>query len=155
MLNPRSMCARSATLVILAMTVGCAKATNVAGDEAAIRTLDAEWVKAAGAKNAEEFASYYADDGSLLAPGAPIATGRAEIQKTIAGLMALPGFALTFAPTTVDVAGDCAYELGEYALSINDKSGTPQTTRAKYIVLWRRQADGKWKVRVDAPTTTQ
>lgn len=135
MLYPRSMCAVSATLVLLAMAVGCAKVTNVAGDEAAIRALNAEWVKAASAKNAEQFVSYYADDGSLLVPGAPIATGRAAIRRIMAGSMALPGFALTFAPTTVDVAGDCAYELGEYALSTNDKSGTPQTTRAKYIVL--------------------
>jgi uncharacterized protein (TIGR02246 family) len=154
-----SSLARGATLVLLAMGfgvgTGCAKSENRAGDEAAIRALDVDWVKAAAAKNAEQFASFYADDGSLLAPGAPMATGKAAVQKTVAGLMALPGFALTFAPSTVDVSGDGAYEIGDYSLTTNDAKGTPQTAKGKYVVVWRRQADGTWRARLDAPTTTQ
>jgi uncharacterized protein (TIGR02246 family) len=157
MLCSGSPLARSATLVLLVMGMGaaCAKSENRAGDEAAIRALDADWVKAAAAKNAEQFASFYADDGTLMAPGAPMTTGRVAVQKAVAGLMALPGFALTFAPTTVDVGGDGAYEIGDYSLTTNDAKGTPQTAKGKYVVLWRRQADGKWRVRLDAPTTTQ
>jgi uncharacterized protein (TIGR02246 family) len=144
------------TLVMLALAAGCAKQTDHrTGDEAAIRSLDAEWVKAAAAKNVGQFASYYADDAALLVPGAPILTGKEAIRKATEGLMATPGFALTFTPSTVDVAGDGAVEIGDYALTTNDKSGAPQTAKGKYIVVWRRQADGQWKARVDAPTTTQ
>jgi uncharacterized protein (TIGR02246 family) len=129
---------------------------NRATDESTIRTMDADWVKAIAGKDAQQTASYYAEDGSLLAPGAPLATGRAAVQKTWAGLMATPGFALSFAPTKIEVsrAGDLAYEIGNYELTTNTK-GKPKTVKAKYVVVWGKQPDGSWKALADAPTTTQ
>jgi uncharacterized protein (TIGR02246 family) len=127
-----------------------------AADEALIRNVDAEWVKTVADKNAQQSSSYYAEDGVLMAPGAPIASGQEEIQKTWAGMLATPGFALSFAPAKVTVSrsGDLAYEVGDYEMTTNDKKGKPQTVRAKYVVVWGKQADGKWKALVDAPTTT-
>lgn len=130
---------------------------NRAADESAIRAIDADWVKAVAGKDAQQSASYYADGGSLLAPGAPLAAGKDAVQKTWAGMMATPGFALSFAPTKIEVsrAGDLAYEIGEYQLTTNDKKGKPQTVKAKYIVVWGKQPNGSWKALIDAPTTTQ
>jgi uncharacterized protein (TIGR02246 family) len=127
-----------------------------AADEALIRNIDAEWVKTMAGKDAQKSDSYYAEDGALMAPGAPLASGKEEIQKTWAGMLATPGFALTFAPAKVTVSrsGDLAYEVGDYEMTINDKKGKPQTVKAKYVVVWGKQADGKWKALVDAPTTT-
>ncbi|HLW82772.1 MAG TPA: SgcJ/EcaC family oxidoreductase [Candidatus Acidoferrales bacterium] len=128
-----------------------------AQDQDAIRALDADWSRAVAAKDADKSASFYAENGTLLAPGAPIATGKDAIRKTWAGLMATPGFALSFTPNTINVSqsGDLAYELGTYSLTTNDKRGKPQTMRANYVVVWGKQADGSWKALVDAPTTTQ
>jgi uncharacterized protein (TIGR02246 family) len=127
-----------------------------AADETSIRNIDAEWVKTVASKDAQQSSSYYADDGVLMAPGAPLATGKDEIQKTWAGMLATPGFSLTFAPAKVTVSrsGDLAYEVGDYEMTINDKKGKPQTVKAKYVVVWGKGADGKWKALVDAPTTT-
>ncbi|HEV2615851.1 MAG TPA: SgcJ/EcaC family oxidoreductase [Candidatus Acidoferrales bacterium] len=128
-----------------------------AQDEADIRAIDAAWAKAAASKDPDQTTSPYAENGTLLAPGAPVASGKDAIRKTWAGLMATPGFALTFAPTKIEVSksGDSAYELGDYQLTTNGKNGKPQTVKAKYVVVWGKQADGTWKVLVDAPTTTQ
>ena len=144
----------------LLLVAACAKqeqppVDHRASDEAAIRSLDSAWVKAAVAKDLPQLMSYYADDASLLPPGDKLATGKPAIQAAWNGLAALPGFALSFAPTKIDVAGDRAYEIGDYQLTLNDKSGKPQTTKAKYIVIWGRQPDGTWKALLDAPTTTQ
>jgi uncharacterized protein (TIGR02246 family) len=127
-----------------------------AANETLIRNIDAEWVKTVAGKDAQESSSYYAEDGALMAPGAPLASGKAEIQKAWAGMMATPGFALSFAPAKVTVSrsGDLAYEVGDYELTTNDNKGKPQTVKAKYVVVWGKQADGKWKALVDAPTTT-
>ena len=130
------------------------QANRRAADEAAIRGLDSAWVKAVASKNAQQAASYYTDDGTLMAPGMAVASGKDAIEKGWTGLMALPGFALTFAPDKIVVAGDAAYEIGSYALTTNDKKGKPQTTNGKYIVVWVRQPDGSWKAAVDAPTTS-
>ena len=130
---------------------------NRAADESAIRAIDADWAKAVAGKDAQQSASYYADEGSLLAPGAPLATGKEAVQKTWAGLMATPGFALSFAPSKIEVSrtGDLAYEIGNYELTTNDKKGKSQTIKAKYVVVWGKQSNGTWKALVDAPTTTQ
>jgi ketosteroid isomerase-like protein len=128
-----------------------------ATDESTIRGLDGDWLKAVVAKDATLATSFYADGASVLAPGAPLATGKDAIQKAWAGLMGTPGFALTFDPAKIEVSrgGDLAYELGDYQLTTNDKQGKPQTLRGKYVVVWGKQPGGDWKALVDAPTTTQ
>ena len=128
-----------------------------AQDEADIRAIDVAWAKAVASKDADQTASFYAEDGVLLAPGAPMASGKDAIRKTWAGLMGTPGFALSFAPAKIEISksGNSAYEIGDYQLTVKGKNGKPQTDKAKYVVVWGKQADGAWKAMVDAPTTTQ
>jgi uncharacterized protein (TIGR02246 family) len=125
-----------------------------AADESAIRANDSAWVKAVAAKNADQAASYYTDDAVLMVPGEPMTTGKEALRKGWEGMMATPGFALTFAPDKVTVVGDMAYEVGNYEMTVTGKNKKPQTSKAKYVVIWSRQADGSWKSVLDAPTTT-
>jgi uncharacterized protein (TIGR02246 family) len=131
-----------------------APAGNSAADEAAIRTLDSAWNKSAVDKNADQMASYYATDGVLMAPGEAMIKGRDAIKAAVTGMFGSPGFALTFSPDQVTAKGDLAYEIGGYKITTSDKAGKLQTSTGKYVVVWARQADGSWKVAVDAPTTT-
>ena len=152
---------------ILAILTACNTASQPSGqptappdtraaDEAAIRALDAEWFKAIASKDLARATSYYADTAEKFAPNAPAATGKDAVQKLCAGMLALPGFALTFLPSKVEVArsGDLAYETGEYEMTVNDKKGKTQTVKAKYVVVWGKQPGGNWKALVDSPTTT-
>jgi len=93
----------------------------------------------------------------MLPPGGQMVSGNEAIAKAWQQMLAQPGFALTFAPTRIEVArsGDLAYEIGDYALTAKDKRGRPQTSKGKYVVVWAKQPDGAWKAVVDAPTTTQ
>jgi uncharacterized protein (TIGR02246 family) len=136
-------------------TSTAAPASNSAADEAAIRTLDSAWNKSAVDKNIDVVASYYATDAVLLAAGEPMIKGRDAIHAALAGMAATPGFSLTFAPDQVTAKGDLAYDVGNYKITFNDKAGKPQPSTGKYVVVWARQADGSWKVALDAPTTTQ
>ncbi len=116
-------------------------------DERAIRDAVVEWSKAAGAKDVEKTLSFYAENASLLPPHAPIATGKDPIRKFWAGLMATPGYAISWSATKVEASksGDVAYEVGTYELTLNDPKGKPATGRGKYVVVWKKQADGAWK----------
>jgi uncharacterized protein (TIGR02246 family) len=128
-----------------------------AADEAAIRATDVNWVKAVAAKDAPGAASFYDDNATLMAAGAPLTTGKDAIQKAFAGMMGDPQFALTFSPTKVVVSkgGDLAYEIGDYQITFSGKKGKPNVvTKAMYVVVWGKQADGSWKALVDAPNTT-
>ncbi len=139
----------------LSFVVACQQAAppapdTRAADEAAIRAQVKQWLEAVQAKDAEKSASFYADDGAVLPPNAPLASGKEAIRQTWSQLMATPGFALTFATTRIEVArsGDLAYEVGTFELTGNDAKGKPQTTKGKYVVAWKKQA-GSWKAAAD------
>jgi uncharacterized protein (TIGR02246 family) len=151
-------CPLAAALVLVSCnaTPPAAPPDTRAADEAAIRAADAAWSAAAGAKDAATTVSFYADNAVLMAPGAPVTTGKDAILKAFTGMMADKNFALSFAPTKVEVSksGDLAYDLGDYSLSISDPKGKAQTAKGKYVVVWGKQGDGSWKALVDAPNTT-
>lgn len=134
---------------------GCAQlgvpAGNREADENAIRDADTNWSKAAAAKNLDQVMSSYADDASLFAPGQPMATGPAAIRQVWTGMMAMPGFAISWTPIKVDVArsGDLGYSYGSYNLMMNDAQGRSASERGKYVVTWRKASDGKWKAEAD------
>jgi uncharacterized protein (TIGR02246 family) len=126
-----------------------------AEDEAALRGVIEEWADAAEAKDADAFASFYAADAVLMLEALPDARGKAAIADTVGGMMADPRFALSFEPDEVTVArsGDLAYETGTYTLTMSDAEGNPATTVGHYVDVWEKQADGSWKVVVDAPVS--
>jgi uncharacterized protein (TIGR02246 family) len=127
-----------------------------AADEEAIRAADLAWSKAAGDKDAAKFASFYAENAVLMAPGMAETKGRDAIQQAMTTMVQDPNFALSFAPTKIVVAksGDMAYDIGEFQLTTSDKKKKASTLKATYVVVWGKQMDGSWKALVDAPTTT-
>jgi uncharacterized protein (TIGR02246 family) len=53
--------------------------------------------------------------------------------------------------TALDVgrSGDIAYEAGKVSLTIHAEGKEPTIATAKYVVVWKRQADGSWKLHRD------
>src|ERR1700677_721877 len=74
-----------------------------AADEATIRAADADWGKAAIAKDLEKCMSYYTDDAVFLSSGVPATVGKDNIRKVIQGLLAAPGLSFTVNIGTVTV----------------------------------------------------
>ncbi len=127
------------------------KSGKAAQAEKTIRELDTAWSQAAQSKDLDKTVSFYADDASALPFNAPIATGKEQIKKVWADLMAKPGFSLTFAPNKIEVAksADIAYEVGTFELKMNDDKGNLTTIPGKFVVAWKRQPKGDWKVELD------
>ena len=89
-------------------------------------------------------ADLYTEDAQVIAPGAPIAQGRAAIasawQKSIdAGVKDL-----SLATDDLESSGDLASETGR--VRIVAKDGT--ATEARYVVVWKR-TNGAWKLHRD------
>lgn len=120
-------------------------------DEQKIRELDAAWSQAADRKDAAKCASFYSETGSVLPANGPIATGRGKIQATWAGMMATPGYSLTFAPTKIEVSKsrDMAYDVGTYLFKLLDANGKQVLSVGKYVVVWKKHKDGVWRVELD------
>jgi ketosteroid isomerase-like protein len=126
-------------------------ASNMQPMERVLRDLDAQWSKAAAAKNLEQTIAYYSDDAIVFPPNGPSATTKEAIRKLWQDLLTSPGFAFSWKPARVEASksGDMAHVSGTYEFSINDASGKPFNDRGKYLEVWKKQADGNWKCAAD------
>jgi ketosteroid isomerase-like protein len=141
--------------LVLTLTLGLtAAAVCLAADtkiEQALRDLDEQWSKAAGAKDVDKTVSFYSADATVLPTNAPMANTKDAIRKIWGDLFAGPGLAISWKATKVEVAksGDLACVSGTYELTMNDPSGKPINDRGKYVEVWEKQPDGKWKCGTD------
>lgn len=125
-------------------------ARRPAADVKAVKARSAEWWSV-GLASLENFVSYYAHDATLFPPQAPMAKGKDAIRAVIGGLMSLPGFALAGRAVKIQVAqaGDLAWEAGTFEMTANDSQGRPATQPGKYVVIWKKQPNGQWRVIAD------
>jgi ketosteroid isomerase-like protein len=96
-------------------------------------------------KNYPEMASLYTDDAKVLAPDAPIVTGRKAIEdfwREAASALGLES--ATLKTLDLEVSEDTAYEVGQADLKLSSGQAT-----VKYIVVWRRGDDGVWRLHRD------
>jgi uncharacterized protein (TIGR02246 family) len=128
-----------------------------AADEAAIRAASAAWSQAAAAKDLDKVVSFYADDAVQFPDKAPAAKGKENIRKNWAPMLAAPGAGLSWQTGSVEVtrSGELAYETGTYSFFTTDKKGKTNDEKGKYVVVWKKQSDGSWKVAVDTDNPDQ
>jgi ketosteroid isomerase-like protein len=141
-----------ASLALLLFAAGCSQAAppdTRAADEAVIRDADSQWSKTAAAGDLDGTVAYYAEDASVLAPNAPIASDKQSIRGVWASL--LGSASVSWKATRVEVArsGDLAYIQGIYQLTSRDLQANP-VDHGKFVEVWKKQADGKWKVVADS-----
>ena len=138
------------TLLVLAIS-GCAPQVDLEAEAAAIRSADADCLKAWAAKDVDLVLSCYSDDASVLPSNAPIATGKEAIRALWSQVFETPGFAVSWDISKLEVsrAGDLAYGHGTYEAMVNDAAGNPVTERGKWVGVWKKQADGQWKLVAD------
>src|SRR6266487_3048890 len=119
--------------------------------EQALRDADAQWSAAAGAKDLDKTVSFYSNDAIVMPPNASAATAQETIRKIWQDLLASPGLVISWKATKVEVAksGDLACLSGTYELIMNDLSGKPVNDHGKYVEVWEKRADGKWKCGAD------
>ena len=119
-------------------------------DEQAVLQADGALAKAATTKDLEGYLQLWSDDALELVPNIPAVT-KTSLRKLLADEMANPGFAVSWHPTKAVASrgGDMAYTMGAYEFTLNNAKGVTVTERGKYVTLWRKHPDGRWKVAVD------
>ncbi len=120
-------------------------------NEAAIRKVVEEYLVLTNAAEKDHTAlveHYYAKDATVLAPNMPSVTGHAALVSFFEEFPPYENFKLEI--VELDGQGDLAYVWGTYAMDIM----LPETEMAmhdvgKYVEVWKKQADGNWKVHLD------
>ena len=120
-----------------------------------IRALEAARMNAAADKGSAGYMLFYAEDAVELPNGSPMLLGRESIGRTMTFLDDQNN-RLTWSPVHVDVSasGDFAYSFGNYEFTSVGKGGKPTVEHGKYTTIWKKQADGKWRVVLDMHNTS-
>jgi len=109
--------------------------------------LDEQWSKAAGTRNADAVASFFAADAVVYPPNAPMAVGQAAAKKIWAAGFADSSFSISWKTDHAggSRSGELGYTAGTYQDSYKGPGGTQINDHGKYVCIWAKQADGSWK----------
>jgi ketosteroid isomerase-like protein len=91
---------------------------------------------------------YYAENARFLMPNGPTVEGREAIKAVLASFGSMRE--VKFSIVSMDGMNDLACVHGTYAMSWTPPGATaPQGDKGKYVEIWKRRADGTWKVTHD------
>ncbi len=108
-------------------------------------------MRAAQAKDLVHWASHFTDDATLFPPNQPIVKGKEAIQELMTEWIANPDFGVNWQTTKVEVskAGDLGFASGTYEFTLNDEKGKPVSELGKWVSVYKKQIDGRWKCVTD------
>ena len=141
----------------IAFGAACASERRPAREdlERSLRSADSALTAAIAATDAARTAAFYEDNAELLPVAEPAVNGRDAIRRKWAEFFGIPGFANQSRLTQVDVSADgtLAYTRGTYETAMTGGDGKPTVERGKWVTVWRRQADGSWRIVQDISNT--
>jgi len=122
-------------------------------DERTIRAIDEAWSRALERRDLDGVMAHYAPEAVLLPMNAPAVVGREAIRDRFARRMQAPGYAARFATTRVVVAtaGDMAWEMGAFQVTMDGDDGRPVARTGKHLVVWQK-SEGRWLVVAESLT---
>jgi uncharacterized protein (TIGR02246 family) len=125
---------------------GFAPAATADPVRAAIEKQNAAFSAAFARGDVAAVAAAYSDDAIAFPPDADMVRGRAAIHALWQGLRDAGAKSLSLSTVDVHSSGGLAAETGTAVLKIQPPGGAEQSQSVKYVVVWKRQADGSWKL---------
>jgi ketosteroid isomerase-like protein len=136
-------------VLLLGFTFACQSkgpATLSNADQAAIKKTADEGIAFMGSptKDWSMIGKFYAEDAAAFLPNAPALKGREAI---LALLQAFPPI-LDYKQTRLEFEGfgNFAYDLEEWSITTKLSGTATSTDTGRLVWIWRKQADGSWKV---------
>lgn len=130
---------------MLAVSAHLAPAQAQNKNAMALMAADTAWSNAAVARNIDVLASFYAEDGIAYPPNEPAAVGRAAAKKVWAGYFANPTFQISWKATSAGAEQRTGWTVGTYQASFKGPDGKSVAEKGKYVTVWRKDTDGKWR----------
>jgi len=122
-------------------------AADPAAARAAIDAANARFRDAMTRGDAAGAAANYAEDAMIMMSNEAAWQGRAGITAGLGGMLGqMTVKEFSNKTTDVMVSQDLAVETGTFGWTLQPKEGKEITDKGKYVTVWRRQADGEWKI---------
>jgi ketosteroid isomerase-like protein len=142
-------------VLVLYFVAGCQQgeeaaeepAVDIAAETEAVRSTNIAWAKTGEAKDVEGMTSFFTEDALILWPydfG-----GRTYWSDYWTERFSDPSWEVAWQPENVVVAdsGELAYSFGKVQ-NTRVENGETKTSKGTYLAVWKKQADGSWKVAV-------
>ena len=142
-------------LAVMVASSSAAYAGSKGNDEtvhearAGIEAANAKFSEAFARGDAKALSAMYTSDAIVFPPDSEMIRGNEAIGAFWKATR--DSGVQNAALTTIDVgrSGDVAYEVGKVSLTIQPAGKQPTTAVAKYLVVWKRQTNGLWKLHRD------
>ena len=114
-------------------------ASEAAAAKTAIEASNTRFMAHFNAGQGDSVAAHYTEDGRVMAPNMPVASGR---QAIAASMGAMGGATLVLTTESVAASGSLAVERGTYKITLTPPGATaPITDTGKYLVHWHKVGD--------------
>jgi uncharacterized protein (TIGR02246 family) len=122
---------------------------DVAAERNALMEADRAFYEATAERGVDGWIDFFAEDGRQIVVGTVI-EGKGAI-RDLMGPAFTSGFALRWTPSLADVggSGELGYTIGAYESETTTADGEIETGHGTYVTIWKKQADGSWKVVLD------
>lgn len=132
-----------------------ADAAWIAALEDSLMQADRDFAVATHERGVDGWVSWFAPDGAMIVAGEGEVEGHDAIRELMASFLSDSSPRLLWEPTSAEVGsgGDLGYTIGSSRREARDSVSTLLGT-GTYLTIWRRQADGTWKVERDIGTYT-
>ena len=115
-----------------------------------VRNVLAGFVKAVADQDAKAAVNYYEVDAVVLAANAPMVRGSSALRDMFQGMIDGGVKAIEFNTTDLIEDGSLVAEVGTSVIHVELADGSSIADPGKYLVVYRRQADGEVKMVFDA-----
>jgi ketosteroid isomerase-like protein len=151
---PRSPCSRRSAIVFLAFATTLAptfSSAGAAGPQAStlvtLAKIREAWVQDLRTKQLEPILNFYAPDAVFLQPTGERITGSAALRTLFQTIMATFNSDLTLHSQNLEASGDLAYDSGDFQETLTAIStGAKITSKGSYIIIFKRQPNGRWQI---------
>ncbi len=113
-------------------------------------TLDGQFSESVAKGGGAAFVTWFADDAVTLSNGKAPVLSKAGIQSSARWKPSEYRLQWIAMGAQMSEAADMGFTWGHYDATTFHPGGNPTVLSGRYITIWKKQPDGKWKVALDA-----
>ena len=143
---------RVLTVFPLLLAAACQPKVDPVQSAQTLLETDRAWATLVASNGSfDSIVGYWTADARVVLPGQPLLVGTEAIRGMVAGMRSIPGFRIGWTPDSavVSTSGDVGYTFGTNSITAPDSTGTLRTMRGRYLTVWRKEPDGRWRCAFD------